>query len=210
MAEDDVIDEPLLLVECWQYWVERCATLTAEEWVTPTRCPPWDVAALVAHVAPDPAVLAQLPGTVLDGPAAFDDAAVLLRSFNEQGGAAIAMAAAVANEAVETANALGSKGLVQRFVESGQLVLGDAELPATSVVPYPVAGSVTVGVLTAIAIVEATVHHLDLVDAVGGEPLPEVALAYTRDVLVRVSSPAPLIEAITGRRNPLTCFPLIR
>ena len=124
-------------------------------------------------------MLAQLPGTVLDGPAAFDDAAVLLRSFNEQGGAAIAMAAAVANGAVETANALGSKGLVQRFVESGQLVLGDAELPAGSVVPYPVAGSVTVGVLTAIAIVEATVHHLDLLDAVGGEPLPEVALAYT-------------------------------
>ena len=92
MAEDEVIDEPLLLVECWQYWVERCAALTAEEWVTATRCPPWDVAALVAHVAPDPALLAQLPRAVLDGPAAFDDAAAVLRSFNEQGGAAVAMA----------------------------------------------------------------------------------------------------------------------
>src|SRR4051794_33203051 len=145
MPDDEVMDEPLLLVECWQYWVERCAALTADEWVTPTRCAPWDVAALVAHVAPDPAVLAQLPGAVVDGPAAFDDAAALLRSFNEQGGAAVAMAAAVAAGAVETANALGSKGLLQRFVESGQLVLGDAELPATSVVPYPAAGSVTVG-----------------------------------------------------------------
>src|SRR6478672_7884942 len=112
MPEDLVIDEPLLLVECWQYWVERCAALTAEEWVIPTRCPPWDVAALVAHVAPDPAVISQLPGAALDDPAA------LLRSFNEQGGAAVAMAASVANAAVETANALGSKGLVQRFVES--------------------------------------------------------------------------------------------
>jgi hypothetical protein len=85
-------------------------------------------------------------------------------------------------------------------------VLSDAELPATGVVPYP-AGSVTVGVLTAIAIVEATVHHLDRrrrQQWVPEWPWP------TRDVLVRVSLPAPLIEAITGRRNPLTCFPLIR
>ena len=76
--------------------------------------------------------------------------------------------------------------------------------------PHPVAGSVTVGVLTGIAIVEATVHYLDLLAAVGGAPLPDAALDYTRDILVRVSPPAPLIEAITGRRNPLTWLPLIR
>ena len=40
--------------------------------------------------------------------------------------------------------------------------------------------------------------------------LPDAALDYTRDILVMVSPPAPLIEAITGRRNPLTWFPLIR
>src|SRR3954454_1431770 len=193
MPDDEVMDEPLLLVECWQYWAERCAALTADEWITPTRCAPWDVAALVGHVAPDPVALGQLPGAVLDGEAAITDAAMLLREYNEQGGAAFAMAAGVAAAAVQTANDLGSKGLIQRFVESGQLVLGEAELPASAVVPHPVAGSVTVGVLTRIAIVEATVHYLDLLAAVGGAPLPDAALDYTRDILVRVSPPAPLI-----------------
>jgi uncharacterized protein (TIGR03083 family) len=207
---DDGVDEPLLLAQCWQYWAERCAVLTAEEWAVPTRCPPWDVAALVAHVAPDPAVLQGLPKAVIDGEAAVADPAVLLQQFNESGGAAHAMAAEVASRATEKAEALGPVELVRRFVDSGALVLGDAELPPSTVVPYPVAGSVTVHVLTAIAIVEATVHYLDLLDAVGGEALPTDALDFTRDVLVRVSAPAPLIEAMTGRRNPLTCFPLVR
>src|SRR5437764_14933893 len=114
MGGDEEIDEPLLLAQCWQYWAERCAQLSPEEWITPTRCPPWDVAALVGHVAPDPVALAQLPGAVLDTDAAVTDAAMLLRGFNEQGGAAIAMAAGVAAEAVQTANDLGSKGLIQR------------------------------------------------------------------------------------------------
>jgi hypothetical protein len=209
MPEDEGIDEPLLLAECWQYWAERCAELSADEWATATRCPPWDVAALVAHVAPDPAVLEQLAGAVLDGEAAVADAAELLRQFNEEGGTAFA-AAAVASAAVETAEALGPVALVRRFVDAGGIVLAEPELSPSTVVSHPTVGSVTVGVLTAVAIVEATVHYLDLVDAVGGEPLPPTALEYTRDILVRVSSPAPLIEAITGRRNPLTWFPLIR
>jgi uncharacterized protein (TIGR03083 family) len=215
MAADDDgmdagIDEPLLLAQCWQYWAERCVAMSADEWATPTRCPPWDVAALAAHVAPDPAAIRELANTVIEGGAAVADAALLLRQFNESGGAAHAMAAEVASRATEQATTLGPVDLVGRFVESGAILLGEAELPPATVVPYPVAGSVTVSVLTAVAIVEATVHYLDLLDAVGGEPLPVEALDYTRDILVRVSEPGPLIEAITGRRNPLTWFPLVR
>jgi uncharacterized protein (TIGR03083 family) len=214
MAADDDgsdgIDEPLLLAQCWQYWAERCVALTTDEWTTPTRCPPWDVAALVAHVAPDPAMIRQLASTVVDGEAAVADAALLLRLFNESGGVAHAMAAEVASRATEKSTTLGPTDLVGRFVEAGAIVLGEAELPMSTVVAHPVAGSVTVGVLTAIAVVEATVHYLDLLDAVGGDPLPTEALDYTRDVLVRVSEPGPLIEAVTGRRNPLTWFPLAR
>jgi len=207
---DDGIDEPLLLAQCWQYWAERCVAMSAEEWATPTRCPPWDVAALVAHVSPDPAIIRQVAGAVLDGEPAVTDAALLLRQFNASGGPAHAMAAELATKATERAKALGPKDLVGRFVESGALLLGEADLPMTTVVGHPIAGSVTVGVMTAIAIVEATVHYLDLLDAVGGEPLPADALDYTRDILVRVSEPGPLIEAMTGRRNPLTWFPLVR
>jgi uncharacterized protein (TIGR03083 family) len=207
---DDGLDEPLLLAQCWQYWAERCVAMSDDEWATPTRCPPWDVAALVAHVAPDPAALRGLAGSVIDGEPAVTDAALLLQQFNASGGPAHAMAAEVASRATEKAMTLGPVDLVGRFVESGAILLGEAELPPATVVPYPVAGSVTVAVLTAMAIVEATVHYLDLLDAVGGEPLPVEALDYTRDILVRVSAPGPLIEAVTGRRNPLTWFPLVR
>ncbi len=206
---DDELDEALLLAQCWQYWAERCVAMSPDEWATPTRCPPWDVAALVAHVAPDPAIIRQLAGTVVDGEPAVADPALLLRQFNEPGGPAHAMAAELAAKAAERAKELGPKELVGRFVESGALLLGEADLPMTTVVAHPVAGSVTVGVMTAVAIVEATVHYLDLLDAVGGDPLPVEALDYTRDILVRVSEPGPLIEAITGRRNPLTWFPLV-
>jgi hypothetical protein len=70
-------------------------------------------------------------------------------------------------------------------------------------------GSTRVGVLPAVAMVVGRVHYIYLVYALGGDPLPTRALDYARDILVRVAEPAPLIEAITGRRNPLTWFPLI-
>ena len=85
MPDDEGIDEPLLLAECWQYWAERCAALSAEEWTAPTRCRPWDVATLVDHVAPEPAALEQLAGLAIAGEAAITDAAVLLREFDQSG-----------------------------------------------------------------------------------------------------------------------------
>jgi hypothetical protein len=209
MTDDTAIDEPLLLAECWQHWAERCAPLGIEGWTAATRCKPWDVAALVAHVAPDPVVLEQLTGAVIDGDAAVTDPAALLRGFNEPGAVAFAMAGEVAARATELAQSLDAVALVGRFVDGASIVLREPELPPSTVVAHPIVGSTTVGVLTAVAIVEATVHYLDLVDAIGGDPLPTRALDYTRDILVRVSEPAPLIEAITGRRNPLTWFPLI-
>jgi hypothetical protein len=53
-------DVSSLLGEAWERWADRCAELTDDEWSTPTRCRPWDVHALAAHVAPDPAVIGQL------------------------------------------------------------------------------------------------------------------------------------------------------
>ena len=100
--------------------------------------------------------------------------------------------------------------LVHRFVDGAGIVLAEPELPADTVVAHPIIGATTVGVLTTVAIVEATIHYLDLLDAVGGEPLPPLALAYVLAVIERMSETAPLLEALTGRRNPLTWFPLTR
>src|SRR5829696_1170611 len=207
MAEEDAAVAELL-AECWLQWAERWSSLTAGEWTTATRCSPWDVAALVAHVAPDPLVLAALPGAAMDGPAAIEDPSVLLAGFNQPGAVAHAMAAEVSGRATALAAELGPEALADRFREGAAIVTAEP-LPLATVLPHPVVGSVTAGVLAAVSIVEATVHHLDLIDAVGGELPPELALAFTRDVVVRVSEPAPLIEAMTGRRNPLTWFPLI-
>src|SRR4051812_39186446 len=165
MRHDGPLDEPLLLAQCWQYWAERCAQLSPEEWATPTRCPPWDVAALVAHVAPDPAMLEGLAARALDDDAAVADPSLLLREFNRPGMAAEAMAGEVARRAVEKAADADPVALVRRFVDGGGIVLREPGLPPSTVVPHPGGGTVTVGVLTAIAIVEATVHYLDLIDA---------------------------------------------
>jgi uncharacterized protein (TIGR03083 family) len=199
---DDGIDEPLLLAECWQYWAERCATLSADAWLAPTRCQPWDVSVLVDHVAPDPDVLRRLAGSVVVDAGAVTDAAVLLRDVEGVGARAKAFADAPASR--------DPVALVHRFVDGAGVVLAEPELPPGSVVAHPLLGPVTVGALTTVAVVEATVHYLDLLDAVGGDPLPRATLDYVLDVLVRMSEPAPLIEAVTGRRNPLTWFPLIR
>lgn len=207
MAEEDAAVAELLAA-CWLQWADRCSSLTAGEWTKATRCSPWDVRALVAHVAPDPLVLAALPGAALESPAAVADPSVLLAGFNQPGAVAHVMAAEVSGRATTLAAELGPDALVARFREGAAIITAEP-LPLSTVLPHPIVGSVTAGVLAAVAIVEATVHHLDLLDAVGGEPLPELALVFTRDVVVRVSEPAPLIEAITGRRNPLTWFPLI-
>lgn len=70
-------------------------------------------------------------------------------------------------------------------------------------------GSVTLAALGDVAVMEATVHLLDLVDAVGGEPPAADALARTRDILAAVPDPAAFIEAATGR-SPEPVLPVIR
>src|SRR5438046_10120091 len=105
MVDDEEIDEPLLLAQCWQYWAERCAQLSPEEWATPTRCPPWDVAALVAHVAPDPAMLDGLAAMAREGDAAAVDASRLLREVNGPGMVAEAMTCEAARLRTEKAAA---------------------------------------------------------------------------------------------------------
>jgi hypothetical protein len=57
---------------------------------------------------------------------------------------------------------------------------------------------------------EATVHLLDLADAIGGVQPSEKALAATRDLLIAVPEPTAAIEVLAGRADPAAAVPAIR
>jgi uncharacterized protein (TIGR03083 family) len=198
-----------LLADAWQHWATRCRALTEDEWSTPTRCPPWDVAALAAHLAPDQAMFDRLAAAAVEGEPAVTDAAVLLARFNVPEGIAHSMADQIADSAVTTASSLSPGELIERF-ETSATVVRTRPMPATMVLPHPIVGSTTLGVLTDVALMEATVHYLDLCAAVGGEPLPEAILTHTRDLLGRVAEPIAAIEALAGRAPLDTVFPVLR
>jgi hypothetical protein len=138
-----------------------------------------------------------------------DAVADLLRGFNRPDGVAHTMADAVADLAVAGADSLGRDEVIDRFERSAAFA-ESSSVDQAAVMPHPIVGSITVAVATDLSVVEATVHLLDLIDAVGGPPPAPEALAFTRAVLVRVADPVALIEAATGRRSPDGLFPLMR
>ncbi|KJK57487.1 maleylpyruvate isomerase N-terminal domain-containing protein [Saccharothrix sp. ST-888] len=191
-----------LLTELWRSWAERGAQLGPDDWSTPTRLPGWSVQALFAHVAPDPAMFGQLRGALTQEPAAVTGGAEVLRIYNRPGGVAHVAAPVVEEQARQMAEALSPKELVDRFaVEGPEALAGLADVPPTAVVAHPMLGTVTFGALGELAVMEATVHLLDLIAAVGGPPPPAAALAATRSLLADVPDPVAFIEAATGRTD---------
>jgi uncharacterized protein (TIGR03083 family) len=198
-----------VLAEAWERWARRCAELTPQEWSAPTRCRPWDVRALVAHVCPDAAMFDTLKNAVIDEPPAVTDAAELLRRFNEPGGIAHTSADSLAEQAVDDASRIVPDAAVTRFMKCAQIVRG-TRISSDIVLKYPVVGSTTMAVIAEVALMESTVHLLDLADAVGGvEPSP-VALTATRDLLIAVPDPTAAVEVLAGRANPAVVVPAIR
>ncbi|MEY9845548.1 maleylpyruvate isomerase N-terminal domain-containing protein [Streptacidiphilus sp. MAP5-3] len=188
-----------LLVELWHSWAERGAALAPTEWTRPTRLPGWSVRALYAHVALDPTMLAGLREAVLEEPPKVTSGAEILRIFNRPGGVAHSAADLVAAQARETADSMTPEELIRRFAELGPAAVAElAALPPDTPVAHR-AGTVTLGALREIAVTEATVHLLDLIDAVGGPPPPAAAVRATRDLLVDVVDPTVFIEAAAGR-----------
>jgi hypothetical protein len=198
-----------LLTEVWDAWARRCRDLTSDQWATPTRCRPWDVHALAAHVVPDPAQLAQLTGSAVAAPAAVDDAAELLRRFNQPGGVAHTMAGLVAEQAVASRRALPTGEIASRFEACRGLAAAN-DTPGDTVLAHPVVGRVTLAVVTELALMEAVVHHLDLVAAVGGDLAPAPAVAAVRDLLIAIPDAAGAVEALTGRAPLDGVIPVLR
>ena len=79
-----------------------------------------------------------------------------------------------------------------------------------TVISYPVVGSTTLAVVAEVALMVATVHLLDLADAVGGVQPSEEALTATRDLLIAVPDPTAAIEVLIGRADPAAAVPAIR
>ena len=198
-----------VLADAWERWARRCATLSPQEWSTPTRCSGWDVAALLAHVCPDSAMFARLTGAIVDGPAAVTDAAEMLRRFNKPDGIAHTTAGTLAEQAVSDAAALTPDAAATRFGECAR-ILRATSMSEQTVIAYPTVGSTTLAVIAEVALMETTVHLLDLAAAVGGiEPSPQ-ALAATRDLLIAVPDATAAIEVLSGRVDPAAAVPAIR
>ncbi|MET8627031.1 maleylpyruvate isomerase N-terminal domain-containing protein [Kitasatospora sp. NPDC004669] len=199
-----------LLAEAWASWGERGAALGAEDWGRATRLTDWTVRELYAHVAPVPEMFTGLRAAVQDGPAEVSSGAGVLRAYNRPGGIAHTAAGQIAETAKRTAEAAEPAVLIARFgVEGPAALAGLADLPPDTVVAHPLLGSVTVGALGEVALMEATVHLLDLIAAVGGPAPAEGALNFTRDLLAEVADPVAFIEAAAGRGSA-PVLPVIR
>jgi uncharacterized protein (TIGR03083 family) len=198
-----------MLSTCWRDWAARLNQLDSPAWLLPTRCGDWTVHHLAAHVAPDPSVLAGLESVASSTPAKVDDAADLLRRFNQPGGIAHELAAAVAEQARLSASLRQKEQLIEWFSASAAYV-DAAQLDMTAAAPHPVVDSVTVEVLAEVSLMEATVHLLDLIAAVGGPAPSADAIAATQDLLLRVADPIRVIEVAAGRVRCESVFPAIR
>ncbi|MFH9349821.1 maleylpyruvate isomerase N-terminal domain-containing protein [Kitasatospora sp. NPDC017646] len=199
-----------LLTEAWASWAERGAALSAEDWDRPTRLSEWTVRDLYAHVAPAPEQFAGLREAVVEGPAGLTGGADVLRTFNQPGGLAHTAAGQIAEMAKEAAKVTEPAVLIARFGTEGPAALtGIADLSPDTVVAHQLLGKVTVGALGEVALMEATVHLLDLIAAVGGPAPAEGALHFTRALLAEATDPVAFIEAAAGR-SAEPVLPIIR
>ncbi|WP_420880016.1 maleylpyruvate isomerase family mycothiol-dependent enzyme [Rhodococcus sp. (in: high G+C Gram-positive bacteria)] len=188
-----------LLIRLWRVWAKRAAELSDEQWTTETRLPGWTVRDVYVHVTPD-VLIAMLAAPAADGDAKVTSAAEMLRVFNADPAATEPMHAQLAEMVRQMAADIDRDSVVQRFGSD----LPDAferltGLSRDTVIAHPILESVSLGAFLDMAIMEATVHWLDVIDAVGGDEPEAMALDRARDVLAAVPDPLAFVEAATGR-----------
>jgi hypothetical protein len=154
-------------------------------------------------------MLDMLNAATTNEPAAVTDAAEMLRRFNAPGGIAHTSADNLAEQATSEAARVTPDDIVTRFTECAEM-LRATTMSKETVITYPVVGSTTLAVVAEVALMEATVHLLDLADAVGGVQPSDEALAATRDLLIAIPDPAAAIEVLAGRADPAPAVPAIR
>lgn len=205
------MDDRELLKNLWHSWADVGAGLSIDEWSKPTRLPQLTVKELYAHAAPDPEqMMAALTGRV-DGPAAASTGADILRTFNAPQGLATTAAPVIVDIARQMAADLPSEALVARFraITEEAFAYRLTSIDQSSVVAHPVLGAVTVRALTEVALVEHTVHLLDLIDAVGGPPPSAETVSRACQIVLEIPDQTSLLEAATGRGGRAV-FPVMR
>src|SRR2546423_4504048 len=204
--DEDAVGETL--ADAWDRWARRSTELASQQWSAATRCRPWDVRGLVAHVCPDRSMFDMLTAATTDKPAAVADAAEMLRRFNAPGGVAHASADDIAERAATDSTTLTPDDAVTRFTECAE-ILRATRMSNETVISYPIVGTTTLAVVAEVALMEATVHLLDLADAVGGVQPSEQPLAAHRGLLIDIPDPIATIESLAGRTDPAAVLPVL-
>jgi hypothetical protein len=151
-----------------------------------------------------------LNAATTDQPAAVTDAAEMLRRFNASGGIAHTSADGIAERATTDATKLTPGAAVTRFTPVCRNPERHTDVQRNSDLLSPVVGSTTSAVVAEVALMEPTVHVLDMADTVGGVQPSEKAPTATRDLLIAVPDPTAAIEVLTGRAAPAAAVPAIR
>ncbi|WP_241387471.1 maleylpyruvate isomerase N-terminal domain-containing protein [Rhodococcus sp. CH91] len=198
-----------LLIRLWRMWAERAAELSGTQWTTQTRLPGWTVRDIYVHVTPD-VMIAMLAAPTVEGDAKVASAAEMLRVFNADPVAAEPMHAQLAEMVRQAAADVDRRTLATRF--GSEFPAAFEQLAGSSradVISHPVLESVTLGAFLDMAILETTVHWLDVVDAVGGPQPEQEALERARDILAAVPDPLAFVEAASGRSG-VAVLPVMR
>lgn len=189
------------LAATWAGWAQIGASMSEGDWTAPSRCTGWDVVSLYAHHSLFPVALGKPTPEASPG-APVVGAADVLKGFNRPGGPAHTMARPVAEQALSQARDVDRTELAGRFgAPAIEAVSRLRQAGPDRLVGWPA----TEGVLplheaVRIVLLEATVHLLDVMRALGRDPeIPEAATAETAALLVEVAGGVAFIEAATGR-----------
>ncbi|MFX1758764.1 maleylpyruvate isomerase N-terminal domain-containing protein [Rhodococcus sp. As11] len=198
-----------LMIRLWRMWGSRAADLSDQQWTTDTRLPGWTVRDLYVHITPS-VMIDMLATPTADGAAKVTSAAEMLQVFNADPTVAELrhgqMAEMVRQLAVDADRATMATRFVSEFPAAFEWLTG---LNRATVIPHPFLDSVALGAFIDVAILETTIHWLDVADAVGGPPPESMALERTRDILAAVPDPLTFVEAASGRSDP-AILPVMR
>jgi uncharacterized protein (TIGR03083 family) len=199
------------LAAVWRQWAVTGRDLRPEDWLLPTRCPGWTVAALYAHASGWTATLAGLAPLPADAIPSDTSATALLLRVNAPGRPGDEWDDRIARHAIDRAAATEPEALVAPFDDASRTVAEQlGRLDGDPVVEVPDLATIRLSEAVRVAIMEAFVHLLDLADALG-RPLefPPAALEETTALFFPMCQSVEFVEVATGRAAP-SIFPLLR